>query len=197
MAAAISSGVELSDDWKAWAVPWKRAVERDRRLELAPAPAGCAATASPSAVPGARLNEIVTAGNWPWWLMVSGAILLLNLRHGAERHLRAVHAGDIDARQRRRVGLELRQHLEHDLVLRARAHRSSPPGAGRRRRTASGRSARATGQAARRCRGRSSMASVRRGDLLVRRHVLQPGQLAHGLLDDRRPVVQLRRCRSR
>src|SRR5690348_18020633 len=29
-------------------------------------------TASPSATPGARLNESVTAGNWPWWLTVSG-----------------------------------------------------------------------------------------------------------------------------
>ena len=36
-------------------------------------------TAWPSAVPGARLKETVTAGNWPWWLMVSGATLLLNL----------------------------------------------------------------------------------------------------------------------
>ena len=30
-----------------------------------------------SATPGARLNERVTAGNWPWWLIVSGAVLLL------------------------------------------------------------------------------------------------------------------------
>src|SRR3546814_1704194 len=28
-----------------------------------------ALTACPSATPGARLNEMVTAGNWPWWLM--------------------------------------------------------------------------------------------------------------------------------
>ena len=31
-----------------------------------------AVTASPSAKPGARLNEIVTAGCWPWWLTSSG-----------------------------------------------------------------------------------------------------------------------------
>jgi len=40
---------------------------------------------------------------------------------GAEWHLRAVAAGHVDARQRRRIGLELRLHLEHDLVLRGRA----------------------------------------------------------------------------
>ena len=31
-----------------------------------------AVTASPSAKPGARLNEIVTDGCWPWWLTSSG-----------------------------------------------------------------------------------------------------------------------------
>src|ERR1700690_2881714 len=33
-------------------------------------------TASPSAAPGARLNESVTTGNWPWWLMVIGDALV-------------------------------------------------------------------------------------------------------------------------
>ena len=32
------------------------------------------ATASPSEAPLARLKEIVTAGNWLWWLLASGAI---------------------------------------------------------------------------------------------------------------------------
>jgi len=40
--------------------------------------------------------------------------------HGAERDLRAVGAGDVDARQGGRIGLEFGHHLEHDLVLRAR-----------------------------------------------------------------------------
>ena len=31
-----------------------------------------ASTAWPSAAPGARLNEMVTAGNWLWWLIDSG-----------------------------------------------------------------------------------------------------------------------------
>ena len=34
-----------------------------------------ARTAWPSEAPGARLKESVTAGNWPWWLMASGAVL--------------------------------------------------------------------------------------------------------------------------
>ena len=34
-------------------------------------------TAWPSATPGARLNDSVTAGNWPWWLTVSGATLVV------------------------------------------------------------------------------------------------------------------------
>jgi len=32
-----------------------------------------ARVAWPRDTPGARLNEIVTAGNWPWWLTDSGA----------------------------------------------------------------------------------------------------------------------------
>ena len=31
-------------------------------------------TASPRAVPEARLNEMVAAGNCPWWLMESGEV---------------------------------------------------------------------------------------------------------------------------
>jgi hypothetical protein len=33
-----------------------------------------ASTASPSEAPGARLNETDTAGNWPRWLIDSGAV---------------------------------------------------------------------------------------------------------------------------
>lgn len=29
-------------------------------------------TAAPRETSGAGLNEMVTAGNWPWWLTVSG-----------------------------------------------------------------------------------------------------------------------------
>jgi len=33
-----------------------------------------ASTASPRAIPGRRLKEIVTDGNWPWWLIWSDAV---------------------------------------------------------------------------------------------------------------------------
>ena len=32
-------------------------------------------TASPSATPGARLNDSVIAGNWPWWLTDSVSLV--------------------------------------------------------------------------------------------------------------------------
>ena len=38
-----------------------------------------ASTASPSEPPGRRLNESVTAGNWPSWTIVSGAVEVLTL----------------------------------------------------------------------------------------------------------------------
>src|SRR5579884_930254 len=34
-----------------------------------------ALTALPSETPGARLNDMVAAGNCPWWLMVSGVLV--------------------------------------------------------------------------------------------------------------------------
>ena len=40
----------------------------------------------PSDAPGAMLNESVTEGNWPWWLMASGAVRLRELRERRERH---------------------------------------------------------------------------------------------------------------
>src|ERR1700733_760298 len=34
-----------------------------------------AAMALPSAAFGARLNDTVMAGNWPWWVMASGSVV--------------------------------------------------------------------------------------------------------------------------
>ena len=50
---------------------------------LAGRPIWCAAvstacTAAPSETPGATLNDTVTAGNCPWWLMTSGAVVSVN-----------------------------------------------------------------------------------------------------------------------
>ena len=64
----MSTGSLASDAWKACAVPWKFA----RRLAgtpRSPSTLWIAVTASPSDLPGARLNEIVIAGNCPWWLI--------------------------------------------------------------------------------------------------------------------------------
>ena len=45
-----------------------------------------ASVAWPSATPGARLKQIVTAGNWPWWLIDSG-------RTGTVVHLTKADSG--------------------------------------------------------------------------------------------------------
>ena len=45
-----------------------------------------ASTAAPSELPGLRLNESVTAGNWPSWMMASGAVTVLQVRERAQRH---------------------------------------------------------------------------------------------------------------
>src|SRR4029079_12133298 len=59
-----------SDDSNACAVPWN-IVEIDAGT-LAAATWRISLTASPSATPGCRLNEIVTDGSWPVWLTTSG-----------------------------------------------------------------------------------------------------------------------------
>ena len=45
-------------------------------------------TASPSATPGSRLKESVTAGSWPEWSTVSGPMAGVSLASDAERHER-------------------------------------------------------------------------------------------------------------
>ena len=60
-----------SESWNACAVPWKRG-RRSSPAASPPRSAWIASTASPSATPGFRLNEIVTDGSWPVWLTVSG-----------------------------------------------------------------------------------------------------------------------------
>ena len=76
-----------------------------------------ASTASPSDAPGARLNDIVTAGNCPAWLITSGVLRSSMRAMLAQRHLLPVGRGDVDLSQR--VGSELvpRRHFEHDAVL--------------------------------------------------------------------------------
>ena len=63
-AAAIRIGVLASDDWKAWALPWKL-VASDTGLPSSFSTCWMAATACPIETPGMRLNEIVTEGTGP------------------------------------------------------------------------------------------------------------------------------------
>ncbi len=76
--AARTSAGSLASDWlNACAVPAKSA----RTLGGVPMRAWArtmAFTASPSDSPGARLKEIVTAGNCPWWLMASGVVVVVS-----------------------------------------------------------------------------------------------------------------------
>jgi len=65
VAAAIKYGSVARDDLNASAEPWKLA-RSDAGISMARSARWIAATASPSATPDARLNEIVTAGNWSW-----------------------------------------------------------------------------------------------------------------------------------
>src|SRR6266481_6112325 len=71
--ATMRIGVLFSDAPNAWALPWKLVWSESGgggSVSLAWLPL----TAWPIAVPGTRLNEIVTDGNWPWWLITSGAV---------------------------------------------------------------------------------------------------------------------------
>ena len=76
-----------------------------------------ASTASPSEAPGARLKEMVAAGNWPRWLTSSGAGFSLTRATDDSGTCPPPVAGDVDVVQRRRALLELGLHLEHHAVL--------------------------------------------------------------------------------
>ncbi|MOA02154.1 hypothetical protein D3C78_1215930 [compost metagenome] len=70
MAARISHRVLDSEARNASAAPWKRLWMPSGR-PIAAWTCSMRATASPSATPGARLNDTVTAGNWPMRLTCS------------------------------------------------------------------------------------------------------------------------------
>ncbi|KAG1433957.1 hypothetical protein G6F55_014626 [Rhizopus delemar] len=67
-AARISHSVLVSEFWNASAAPWNR-VSTPAGKPISASAAMMASTALDSDAPGARLNEMVTAGNWPWWLI--------------------------------------------------------------------------------------------------------------------------------
>ena len=67
MAARIRSGSFVSEAWKALAVPWNDAW-MSSGMWISCRVRSIAAAASPSDEPGGKLKEMVTHGNWPWWL---------------------------------------------------------------------------------------------------------------------------------
>ncbi|MNN56173.1 hypothetical protein D3C81_1710900 [compost metagenome] len=72
MAARISSRVLDSEARNASAAPWNWLTMASGR-PISCCTCSMAATAAPSETPGARLNDRVTAGNWPMWLTSSAA----------------------------------------------------------------------------------------------------------------------------
>ena len=72
-AARISSGSLASEAWNAAAVPWN-AVWMLAGMPICFCACSIALTASPSEDAGRELKESVTAGNWPWWLTISGVV---------------------------------------------------------------------------------------------------------------------------
>ena len=72
IAAMISSSSLASAAWKASAAPWNAVIMLAGR-PISFSAFLIASTAAPSEAPGARLNEIVVAGNWPIWLTASGS----------------------------------------------------------------------------------------------------------------------------
>src|SRR5499427_4896359 len=71
IAARISHRVLSSEAWNASAAPWKLVCTLSG-TPISRSAARIAFTASPSDAPGARLKEIVAAGNWPRWLIARG-----------------------------------------------------------------------------------------------------------------------------
>src|SRR5258708_27770308 len=71
----IRTGSLDNEEIKAWALPWKL-VAKDAGLPSSASIWWMALTAWPMEVPGVRLKDSVTEGNWPWWLMTIGATLL-------------------------------------------------------------------------------------------------------------------------
>ncbi len=115
-AARINSGSLVSEAWKAWAVPWKL----PRMLAGSPSfwvVASMACTASPREAPGARLNDRVVAGKLPLVADDQGAGGLFDPGDGAQRHLAAAGAADIDGLQLAGVLLKVGLDLQDDAVL--------------------------------------------------------------------------------
>ena len=76
-----------------------------------------AATASPSAMPGFRLNESVTDGSWPVCVTDSGPVAEADRGERGQRHELARDRPHVEQLDRGGVRLELGRELHDDLVL--------------------------------------------------------------------------------
>jgi hypothetical protein len=63
------------------------------------------------------LKDSVTEGNWPWWLIASGAVTVVSCAKGAQRHRLISRGLDVDFFQRGRCELELRLRFEDHAIL--------------------------------------------------------------------------------
>src|ERR1700730_13056684 len=71
IAASTRNSSLPSDAWNASAGPLKRVMKLSGK-PMSPSALRMSVTALPRDAPGARLNEIVVAGNWPRWLTSRG-----------------------------------------------------------------------------------------------------------------------------
>ena len=88
-----------------------------RKADLRRAASSIASTASPSATPGSRLNEMVTDGNSPWWLTASGADGGTVVGEGAQRNLLAAGRAHVNLAQGFGILPELRRRFHHHVIL--------------------------------------------------------------------------------
>ena len=105
-----------SEAWKACAFPWKPVWIDGGRCRSAIVLL-TAASAGPSGAFPFRLKLMVADGNSPWWLTPSGAVVLCQRDHFAQRHHAGGLRGDVDALQRVGAELEMGIHLLDDIVL--------------------------------------------------------------------------------
>ena len=76
-----------------------------------------AVTAWPSAVPGARLKESVTAGNWPWWFTASGETCVVPIFTKVESGTAwPVGALDVELLQGCEIALHVGRDFEDQVV---------------------------------------------------------------------------------
>ena len=116
MAAAISSGCDVSDCWNALAVPWKLP-RTDTGTPSSAIALPIASVACDSDTPSGRLKLMVEAGVPLWWLIASGVFVVSTRAKAASGTCVARRAGDVQALQRLRALQVFGGELHHHAVL--------------------------------------------------------------------------------